>query len=58
MSFDPLSASDEDSDREDPTPCCDAPHCKDFDEQYPLGQVTGKKRKKTITEDKRIEYKL
>ena len=58
MSFEPLSPSDEDSDPEDPTPCRNAPHCKDFDEHYPLGHVTGRRRKKTITEDKRIEYKF
>ena len=30
----------------------------DFDEQYLLGKVTGRKRKKTITENKRMECKF
>ena len=58
MRFAPPSPSDEDSDSEDPTPCRDAPHCKDFDEKYPLELVIWKKRKKTITEDRRMEYKF
>ena len=58
MRFAPPSPSDEDSDSEGPTLCRDAPHCNDFDENYPLGHGISKKRKKTITEERRMEYKF
>ena len=58
MSFAPPSTSDEESVSEGPTLCRDAPHCDDFDEHYPLGHGIAKKRKKAITEERRMEYKF